>query len=64
MSVLVSSTRFWTEVEEVLRLDFQEDIWALCPEAVLNRWRDSVKLGPDSMELSAGPGDSTVLESE
>ena len=38
--------------DDILRLFFQEAIWALAPEAVLNRCRDSVKLGPDSMEDS------------
>ena len=62
--VLVSSTRFCTEefLEDILRLFFQEAIWALAPEAVLNRCRDSVKLGPDSMEDSMmGLMESLVL---
>ena len=51
--VLVSSTRLDTELElELCMLFFQLDICALCPEAVLNLWRDSVKLGPDSILLS------------
>lgn len=33
-------------------MDFQEAIWALCPDAVLNLLRDSLKLGPDSIVLS------------
>ena len=31
---------------------FQEATWAFWPEAVLNLCKDSLKLGPASMELS------------
>jgi len=52
--VLVSSTLLCTcdELEDCWRWDFHEATWALCPEAVLKRLRDSLKLGPDSMVLS------------
>lgn len=52
--VLVSSTRFWRLLLEVVFIPdfFHEAICAFWPEAVLKRWRDSLKEGPDSMEDS------------
>ena len=52
--VLVSSTLLCTceELDDCCRWVFQDATWALCPDAVLKRFSDSLKLGPDSMVLS------------